>query len=104
MVILEDLKMSVDSESYIDAMHAILTHRGWNAFSKPMLAGMTASAFRFTINRQLTEESHTAYNWMAENFLAADFIGVATSRQQAFLSTRPFHFISSRLLLRSKTQ
>ncbi len=83
-VVIDELKMSVDSESYIDALHAILTHKGWTSLSKPMLAGMTASAFRFTVHRQLTAESHTTYNWMAENFLAADFIGVAASQAAGF--------------------
>ena len=79
-----DLTMSIESESYIDAMHAILSHKGWISCSKPMLAGMTASAFRFTVNRRLTAESHTSYNWIAENFLAADFIGVTASSDAGF--------------------
>lgn len=83
-VIIADLKMSIESESYIDAMHAIVAYKGWFSFSKPVLAGMTASAFRFTVNRRLTAESHTAYNWIAENFLAADFIGVAASSAAGF--------------------
>ncbi|WP_028612660.1 hypothetical protein [Paenibacillus harenae] len=76
-VILADLKMTIESNSYIDAMHAVLTRKRWFSFPKPMLAGMTASAFRFTVSRRLTAESPVAYNWIAENFLAADFIGVA---------------------------
>ncbi|WP_336775789.1 hypothetical protein [Paenibacillus sp. MMO-58] len=84
MVILADLKMTVDSESYIDAMHAVLHHKGWINGSKAMLAGMTSMAFRFTVNRRLTEEAPTAYNWVAENFLAADFIGIGSSQNAGF--------------------
>lgn len=84
VVVLAKLKMKVESESYIDALHAILIHKGWIDCSKSILAGMTASAFRFTVNRRLTPESHTAYNWLAENFLAADFIGVTTSQAAGF--------------------
>ncbi|WP_028559868.1 hypothetical protein [Paenibacillus pinihumi] len=83
-VILEGLSMAIETESYIDAMHAVLTHSGWISCSKPMLACMTASAFRFVIHRRLPEESHTAYNWMAEHFLAADFIGIMTSQGAGF--------------------
>jgi deoxycytidylate deaminase len=36
------------------------------------------------VNRRLTPESPTAYNWMAENFLAADFIGITSSQQAGF--------------------
>ncbi len=84
MVILADLKMTVESESYIDAMFAVLHHKGWINGSKAMLAGMTSSAFRFTVNRRLTEESSTAYNWVAENFLAADFLGIGSSQNAGF--------------------
>ncbi|XEC93824.1 hypothetical protein AB6A23_21105 [Paenibacillus tarimensis] len=83
-VVLNDLRMCVDSRSYIDALHAILTHKRWISCSKPMLAGMTVTGFRFTVNRRLTAESATAYNWMAENFLAADFIGVTAGQASGF--------------------
>lgn len=83
-VVIPDLRMSLESGSYIDAMHAVLTHKGWIALTKPKLAGMTASSFRFTVNRRLTAESHTAYNWVAEHFLAADFIGVTSGQAAGF--------------------
>lgn len=89
-LILPDLTMNADSESYIDAMHAVLSHRGWTSYSKSMLAGMTSTAFRFTVNRRLTAEGPTAYNWIAENFLAADFIGVAASSGAGFNTDATF--------------
>jgi len=85
-VLLDNLTLPQHANSYIDALHAILTHQGWITCSKSMLAGMTATAFRFTVDRRLTAESTSAYNWIAENFLAADFIGVTAS------SAAGFHF------------
>lgn len=85
-VVIPNLRMVIESESYIDAMHAVLTHKGWITMPKYRLAGMTAAAFRFTVNRRLTPESPAAYNWIAENFLAADFIGVTAG------SAAGFHF------------
>ncbi|MDF2714532.1 MAG: hypothetical protein K0R28_1457, partial [Paenibacillus sp.] len=73
--VLSGLKMTIEARSYTDALHGILSHKGWSSWPKPMLSGVTATAFRFVVNRRLTPESPTAYNWMAENFLAADFIG-----------------------------
>jgi len=81
---LEDLRMTGTSRGYVDAMHGILAHCGWTSFSKPELSGMSVSAFRFNVNRRLTAESPTAYNWIAENFLAADFLGFTTSQQAGF--------------------
>ncbi|MFD3268566.1 hypothetical protein ACE3MS_00215 [Paenibacillus dendritiformis] len=81
---LNRLRPSGASGSYIEAMHAILAHAGWIDCSPSTLAGMTASCFRFTVNRRLTGESATAYNWMAEHFVAGDFIGVTTSQHAGF--------------------
>lgn len=82
--ILNGLRMTVEAKSYTDALHGILSHIGWTSWSKPMLSGLTATAFRFVVNRRLTPESPTAYNWVAENFLAADFIGITSSQQAGF--------------------
>lgn len=81
---LNRLQPSGASGSYMEAMHAILAHAGWIDCSLSTLAGMTASCFRFTVNRRLTEESTTAYNWMAEHFVAGDFIGVTSSQSAGF--------------------
>jgi len=84
------VEMRNESNAYVDALHAILLHCGWIGCSKPMLAGMTASQFRFTVNRRLTGESATAYNWMADHFLAADFIGITASSQAGFAFNATF--------------
>lgn len=70
--------------TYTDAMYRILLHKQWTVFPRHMIAGMTASAFRFVVDRRLTAESISAYNWMAENFVAADFIGVTASQAAGF--------------------
>ncbi|MDR0268576.1 hypothetical protein [Paenibacillus sp.] len=82
--IIRDLHMTVDSRSYIDAMHAVLIHAGWTVHPKADLSGMTVTGFRLVVHRRLTSESATAYNWMAENFLAADFLGVTASQAAGF--------------------
>lgn len=76
--------MSRDSGSYIDAMYGILSHQGWIRGSKPMLSGLSAFGFRFAVERRLSVESVTAYNWMAEHFVAADLVGIASSQQAGF--------------------
>ncbi|WP_136608861.1 hypothetical protein [Paenibacillus dokdonensis] len=86
--ILDGLRMAVESRSYIDAMHAVLTHAGWTSYPKPVLSGMTVTGFRFVVERSLSSELATAYNWIAENFLAADFVGV-TSNQAAGFTFEP---------------
>lgn len=93
VVLLQNLHMRAESLSYVDAMHAVVTHQGWFDLPKPMLAGMTVSGFRLTVDRRLAAASLTAYNWMAENFLACDFIGVTASSRAgfAFQPTFPLH-------------
>ncbi|MGQ8874958.1 hypothetical protein [Paenibacillus sp. TSA_86.1] len=70
--------------SYVDALYAILQHKKWTHLPRYMIAGMTAGLFRFVVDRRLTTESISAYNWMAENFVAADFIGVTASQAAGF--------------------
>ncbi|MBO7745634.1 hypothetical protein I8J29_15595 [Paenibacillus sp. MWE-103] len=81
---LTGLRMTRDSLSYSDAMHAVVTHRGWFRDTKAMLAGMTVNGFRFSAARSLSADSWHAYNWVAEHFLAADFIGIAASSNAGF--------------------
>ncbi|SDW65100.1 hypothetical protein [Paenibacillus sp. CF384] len=81
---LAHLQLIRQSHSYIDAMHAVLVHQGFFALSKSMLAGMTSMGFRFTVHRRLAAPSTTAYNWLAEHFLAADFIGMTSSQHAGF--------------------
>ncbi|CAM3900496.1 hypothetical protein COLU111180_13310 [Cohnella lubricantis] len=85
MVVLEGLRMRSERRPYTDALHAVLIHRGWFRGSKAMLSGMTVTGFRFTVNRRLTAESATAYNWHSENFLAADFTGMTSSQHMGFV-------------------
>ncbi|PWV97880.1 hypothetical protein DFQ01_12067 [Paenibacillus cellulosilyticus] len=87
---LQHFHMKAESRPYLDAMHAVLTHAGWTTLSKPMLAGMTVNGFRMAVHRRLTAESTTAYNWHAEHFLAADFIGVMCSSKAEFTFKRTF--------------
>ncbi|UHA73555.1 hypothetical protein [Paenibacillus sp. 481] len=90
---LSNLTLHSEFNRYVDAMHAILTHKGWISCPKYMLAGMTALCFRFTVQRQLDSVSTTAYNWMAEHFLAADFIGISASQDAGFhfMATFPLY-------------
>ncbi|MGO4533023.1 hypothetical protein AB4Z30_28405 [Paenibacillus sp. 2TAF8] len=72
------------TSTYADALYPILLHQKWTHLPRYMIAGMTASLFRFVVDRRLTTESISAYNWMAENFVAADFIGVTASQAAGF--------------------
>lgn len=81
---LTGLSMNPGFNTYIDGLHAVLTHKGWLNCPKYALNGMTAMSFRFTVNRRLTAESATCYNWMAEHFVAADLLGVLTSQNAGF--------------------
>ncbi|MBD3917571.1 hypothetical protein H8B09_02295 [Paenibacillus sp. PR3] len=87
---LQGIQMKAESRPYLDAMHAVLTHAGWTTLFKPMLAGMTVNGFRMAVHRRLTAESVTAYNWHAEHFLAADFIGILVSSKAEFTFRRTF--------------
>ncbi|GMK38658.1 hypothetical protein PCCS19_17120 [Paenibacillus sp. CCS19] len=87
---IKGFQMQAESRPYLDAMHAVLTHAGWTTLSKPMLAGMTVNGFRMAVHRRLTAESVTAYNWHAEHFLAADFIGILVSSNAEFTFKRTF--------------
>ncbi|WP_458124189.1 hypothetical protein [Paenibacillus sp. Z3-2] len=85
--------------AYTDAMHRILLHKQWTDFPRYMIAGMTASAFRLVVDRRLTAESISAYNWMAENFVAADFIGVSASQAAGFSFEPTFPLYQKQALL-----
>lgn len=90
IILLQNLHLHAESLSYIDAMYAVLTHKGWFDLPKPLLAGMTVFGFRLTVDRRLTAESLTAYNWAAENFLACDFIGITASSRACFTFQQTF--------------
>lgn len=69
---------------FADAMHQVLSAKGWFTLSKPMLAGMTALCFRLSVHRQLHPDSATAYNWAAEHHVAADLIGIIAMQGAGF--------------------
>ncbi|WP_340023112.1 hypothetical protein MHI24_29510 [Paenibacillus sp. FSL K6-1096] len=69
---------------FADAMHQVLSAKGWFTLSRPMLAGMTALCFRLSVHRQLHPDSATAYNWAAEHYVAADLIGIIASQGAGF--------------------
>ncbi|MGC5775993.1 hypothetical protein [Paenibacillus pabuli] len=85
--------------SYIDAMYRVLIHKQWTELPHHMIAGMTASVFRLVVDRRLTIESISAYNWMAENFVAADFIGVTASQSAGFSFEPTFPLYQKQALL-----
>lgn len=85
--------------SYIDAMYRILIHKQWTNLPRHMIAGMTANVFRLVVDRRLTTESISAYNWMAENFVAADFIGVTTGQHGGFSFEPTFPLYQKQALL-----
>ncbi|KGP81293.1 MULTISPECIES: hypothetical protein [unclassified Paenibacillus] len=88
--------------SYIDAMYRILVHKQWTDLPRHMIAGMTANVFRLVVDRRLTTESISAYNWMAENFVAADFIGVTASQSAGFSFEPTFPLYQKQALLAIK--
>ncbi|WP_458463088.1 hypothetical protein [Paenibacillus sp.] len=85
--------------SYTDAMYRILLHKQWTDYPRHMIAGMTASVFRLVVDQGLTVESISAYNWMAENFVAADFIGVTASQAAGFSFEPTFPLYQKQALL-----
>ncbi|CAI6084267.1 hypothetical protein PAECIP112173_04230 [Paenibacillus sp. JJ-100] len=85
--------------TYTEALHRILSHKQWTDLPHHMIAGMTASAFRLVVNRRLTAESISAYNWMAENFVAADFVGVTASQAAGFSFEPTFPLYQKHALL-----
>ncbi|NQX43878.1 hypothetical protein HQN87_00925 [Paenibacillus tritici] len=70
--------------SYVDALHQVLSAKGWFNLPKPMLSGMTASCFRLSVHRQLHKDSPTAYNWAAEHTVAADLIGIVAGQSAGY--------------------
>nr|WP_154891804.1 hypothetical protein [Paenibacillus xylanexedens] len=88
--------------TYADALYPILLHKKWTHLPRYMIAGMTASLFRFVVDRRLTKESISAYNWMAENFVAADFIGVTASQAAGFSFEPTFPLYQKHALLNIK--
>lgn len=85
--------------TYSAALHRLLVHRRWTSFPRYMIAGMTASAFRLVTDRRMSVESVTAYNWMAEHFVAADLIGITASQSAGFTFEPTFPLYRAQALL-----
>lgn len=88
--LINSIQYTAETGSFAEAMHAVLTGAGWTEASRDELAGMTVCSFRFHVHRRLLAESPTAYNWRAENFLAADFIGIASGVDAGFVAAPTF--------------
>lgn len=82
--ILHPLRLHRESRSFTDALYGVLEGKGWFTLPKYMLAGMTGACFRFSVHRKLHPDSATAYNWMAEHFVACDLIGITTTQWGGF--------------------
>ncbi|MEK3794025.1 hypothetical protein MKX42_20010 [Paenibacillus sp. FSL R7-0204] len=72
------------ASSFADAMHQVLSAKGWFKLPVHMLSGMTALCFRLSVHRELHPDSVTAYNWAAEHTVAADLIGIVASQAAGF--------------------
>lgn len=65
-ILLDTLIMKRESKSYVDSLHAILTHTGQFQGSKVVLAGYTGMAFKLAVHRRLLPMSVTAYGQWGE--------------------------------------
>ncbi|CAI6084265.1 hypothetical protein PAECIP112173_04229 [Paenibacillus sp. JJ-100] len=78
-IILDHLMMKRESKSYVDSLHAILTHTGQFQGSKYLLAGYTGMAFKLAVHRRLLPLSVTAYGqWGEAHRLGIDNLGIFT--------------------------
>ncbi|GAS83868.1 C39 family peptidase [Paenibacillus amylolyticus] len=77
--ILDNLIMKRESKSYVDSLHAILTHTGQFQGSKVVLAGYTGMAFKLSVHRRLLPMSVTAYGqWGEAHRPGVDNLGIFT--------------------------
>ncbi|WP_440112894.1 hypothetical protein [Paenibacillus sp. QZ-Y1] len=78
-VVLNNLIMKRESKSYVDSLHAILTHTGQFQGSKDVLAGYTGMAFKLAVHQRLLPMSVTAYGqWGEAHRPGIDNLGVFT--------------------------
>ncbi|WP_434749336.1 hypothetical protein [Paenibacillus amylolyticus] len=76
---LEHLVMTRESKSYVDSLHAILTHTGQFQGEKYMLAGYTGMAFKLSVHKRLLPMSVTAYGqWGVAHQGGIDNLGLFT--------------------------
>ncbi|UQZ35169.1 hypothetical protein C2I18_17540 [Paenibacillus sp. PK3_47] len=97
--LLHPLRLRRESRSFTDALYGVLESKGWFTLPKYMLAGMTGACFRFSVHRELHPDSATAYNWMAEHFVACDLIGITTSQWGGFHFTPTFPLYQEQAVL-----
>lgn len=77
--ILDNLIIKRESKSYVDSLHAILTHTGQFQGSKDLLAGYTGMAFKLAVHRRLLPMSVTAYGqWGEAHRPGVDNLGIFT--------------------------
>lgn len=78
-VMLDTLMMKRESKSYVDSLHAILTHTGQFEDPKYMLAGYTGMAFKLAVHQKLLPMSVTAYGqWGEAHRPGIDNLGIFT--------------------------
>ncbi|MGP3783463.1 hypothetical protein [Paenibacillus sp. 1A_MP2] len=78
-VVLDNLIMKRESKSYVDSLHAVLTHAGLFQGSKYGLAGYTGMAFKLSVHRRLLHLSVTAYGqWGESHRQGIDNLGLFT--------------------------
>ncbi|MFE6078663.1 hypothetical protein ACFVQB_29865 [Paenibacillus sp. NPDC057886] len=78
-VVLDNLMMKRESKSYVDSLHAVLTHAGLFQGSKYVLAGYTGMAFKLSVHRRLLPMSVTAYGqWGESHRPGIDNLGIFT--------------------------
>ncbi|MEC0125823.1 C39 family peptidase [Paenibacillus pabuli] len=78
-VVLDNLRMKRESKSYVDSLHAVLTHAGLFQGSKYALAGYTGMAFKLSVHRRLLHISVTAYGqWGESHRQGIDNLGIFT--------------------------
>ncbi|WP_019423193.1 hypothetical protein [Paenibacillus sp. OSY-SE] len=85
---LSPFKVEPETNTFIDQFHAVLHAAGLTTYPKYALACMSALAFRFSVHRQLSAVSIFAYDWSAQHYLAADFVG-AYSKTYAGYADHP---------------
>ncbi|MGN7415820.1 hypothetical protein [Paenibacillus sp. SAF-068] len=78
-IFLDNLVMKRESKSYVDSLHAVLTHTGQFQGSKYVLAGYTGMAFKLAVHRRLLPMSVTAYGqWGEAHRPGMDNLGIFT--------------------------
>lgn len=76
---LNNLVVKRESKSFVDSLHAILTHTGQFQGAKYLLSGYTGMAFKLSVHRRLLPMSVTAYGqWGEAHRPGIDNLGIFT--------------------------